>query len=811
MFEPYQPGVERSALDDLDFGRVLDRLASHTRTVLGEQFARVPRLFVDRSRVERELALTTEMRSLVDRSLVPPIGGISDVRPILAHASKRGVLEAEEILQVADAMRGMWMMRRFFSGRVEDAPLVSELGLQLPELDGVHETLYGAFDPSGGLADDASAELAELRARRRSLHDRIRARIHGMLHERGIERNLMDSYYTVREDRYVLPVRSGQRREVDGIIHGSSQTGATLFIEPAELVPVNNELKLCEQAVTIEEHRILAELTRLLGEHRQPTVDGLLVVAELDTVYARACLAGEMNATPPALSGGAGDEDSPIRLTRVLNPQLLLRGAKVVANDIELVAPIRFLVVTGPNAGGKTVTLSTLGLCALMVRAGMHLPAGPDSTLPIFERVLTVMGDGQDLQADLSTFSGHLERLQRLLDQVGSGSLVLLDELAVGTQPRQGAALAIAVLEALATRRATGAVTTHFERLKTLSLEDARFQNAAVGRDEDSGEPTFRLRLGMPGSSSGLDMALKLGFDQAIVTRAREILGDRSQNLEKVLLRLDEERSRLEATRLQVEAKRAELQREIDTARAEQERWETRGEEIVREERAAALAELDEARAQVARVVRELQAEPTARTVQRRRVKLAEIDRSLRQGSGEPATSTTTSESKHPPLPRAEVAEGVVVWVPAFGREGTIARVKGNKAEVTVGNLRTTVSVASLCRAKPAPAARAHTPAAKGPRSKGVGYDEVKLPPRSTDNTVDVRGCRLDEALEKVERFLDNALLTNRSAGYVLHGHGTGRLKTGLRQAFRGSAYVDRFEVASPDYGGDAVTVVWLK
>ncbi len=787
--------VPMRTLADLDFGRVLERVAHHTRTVPGEALARRAALYRDADRVRREIAATSQMRALLDGGNVPPFGGLSDVRPILDHAAKHGVLEPEDLLRVADTLRGVWLLRRFLQSRAEDSPLLSALGECLPDMDGVHDQLYDAFDERGVLADDASDELKSLRGKRRSLHERIRKRIRSMLNERGVEEHLMDTYYTVREDRYVLPVRSGEKAQVDGIIHGSSNSGATLFIEPAELVSVNNELKLCEQAVAREEHRILAELTRLVGEHRGEVEEALDAVAEIDVLYGRARLADELQAHAPQIN-----EKGDVHLAAARNPLLVLRGVPVVANDIDLGGPLQMLVVTGPNAGGKTVTLSTLGLCALMARAGMHIPAGPDSTLPAFTQVLTLMGDNQDLQADLSTFTGHLERLQTVLDAVTEGALVLLDELAVGTAPGQGAALAIAVLESLADRGAVGAVTTHYERLKTLSLEDQRFSNAAVALNKKTSEPDYRLRMGMPGSSSGLEVALKVGLDKRIVDRASEIFGDPDQNMERVLRRLDEEREALAAERAQAETLTAELQRQNDELAARKRQMEEQAEALVRAERAEALNELDAAREVVRQVVRDLQRDPDAKAVQKRRKKLSEVEARLRgeadgkQDDGRPAL-----------LSADEAVVGAKVFIEAFNRDGTITAVKGNKAEVAVGSIRTKVRVADLRRAKEAPQVK------RAPKRQSISVGEKERPVRSTDNTCDVRGMRLDEAVEKVERFLDNAMLLNRSAGYILHGHGTGRLKAGLRERFKASPYVSRFEVAHAEQGGDAVTLVWLK
>ncbi len=785
------PATTRSE-SDLDFPRILERLAHHCRTAPGEVRAARPALSTGVAAVREELEATTQMRSLLDAGHPPPFGGVRDVGPLLDRALKGSTLEPEGLLEIADTARGAWLLRRFLEQRVDEAPRVAAAAEDLPDLEGLHEDLYDRFDDHGALADHASDELQRLRARRRSIHDRIRGRIRSMLHEKGIEEHLMDTYYTIREDRFVLPVRSGERAGVEGIIHGSSHTGATLFIEPAELVTANNELKLCEQEIVVEERRILAELTAEVAARAEPLEISVDTVATLDVLQAKAQLAAELDAHPPTIS-----EDGALRLDAARNPLLALRKVPVVANDIALGQAHRFLVVTGPNAGGKTVTLSTLGLCALMVRCGLHLPCGPDSVIPVFTNVLTLLGDHQDLQADLSTFSGHLVRLQRVLDVADEGSLVLLDELAAGTSVSQGAALAVAVLESLAERGAAGAVTTHFERLKTLSLEDERFTNAAVVMDQERREPTYELRIGLPGSSSGLEMADKMGLPTSIVARAREVLGDPAQDVERSLQRLEAERVSMEAEREELALVRAEIEAERDALKADRARIEAESEALVRATREETLTQLEEAQATIRGLVRELQRDPSAKAAQTRRVKLNELEKAVREEREQPAAADDT-------LPREGAVVGAAVFVEAFNRDGVITAVKGNKVEVAVGTIRTRVALGAL-KLPREKAAEARRPA----RSRVYTSDQT-TPPRSIDNTCDVRGHRLDEAVAAVDRFLDNALLANRNAVYVLHGHGTGRLRKGLRDHLRGSPYVSRFERAEEDKGGEAVTRVWL-
>ena len=659
-----------------------------------------------------------------------------------------------------------------------------------------------------------------------------------MLRDEEVLEHLQDTWFTIREDRYVLPVRSGERSDVDGIIHGSSQTGRTLFIEPAELVPINNELKLLEQAVKVEEQRILAWLSEGVGEHADALLSGLVEAAKLDGAGARGRLADEMGARTVTIA-----TSDRIRLMASINPILALRGVPVVQNDIILDGVSRFLVITGPNAGGKTVTLSTLGLFGLMLRAGLALPVGDGSELPVFGEIAAILGDAQDLGADLSTFSGHLTRLVAAQVQVarakttGQPCLLLLDELAAGTEPEQGSALGMALLETFADAGAVGAVTTHFDRLKTLSLGDPRFVNAAVGFDAGSKRPTYRLSFGTPGSSSAFDIARRIGLDSATLDRASALMGDESRSLDAILKRLEAERDALSAERELVRAERKRVAHDRDLLARKIERLELEGQNAVLEQKRKALAEVAEARELIASITRELQRDRDPRTVERRRVKIAETEKKLREGL--PANEQPRKVMRRLPVTVEEAASGLPVYVPHLDREGVIESVRGANIGVVLGDLRLNVKLDDLLHGKPRlvemdtsssnklkplmKTERTTPPHPKSPRAAPrTGPQRISPPgasptpapagppPRSPDITCDVRGMRADEALSLIDRFLDGITLAGRNVAFVLHGHGTGRLKAQVREAFRTSRYVDSWEPASEEHGGDAVTLVWL-
>ncbi|TNF33488.1 MAG: endonuclease MutS2, partial [Deltaproteobacteria bacterium] len=528
--------VTESCLRDLGWARVIHALAERAATDPGRAAVEALPFFDEVEDIER---CYDQVGELVDHLLAGgriPLQGTSDVRPALALALRGGVLDVEELLAVTDTARAATEVKRAL---LEHGPALFALGDAMPSVATLAHELGATFDKAGNIKDEASPELAAARRRLISLHRQAKERLDDYLGRTEIQEVLQDQYYTQREDRYVVPVVSSFQAQVPGIIHGTSNTGQTVYIEPAEFIEINNQVKVAESAVDVATRLVLRERTRWVADEAEELQRALDLLVTLDALQARARLALDLEAHRPKIAA-----DGVIELKKARNPQLLLKGSRVVANDIRVEPEHAFVVITGPNTGGKTVTLNTLGLFALMMRAGIPIPASADSVLPVFDGVFALIGDAQDIERDLSTFSGHLLAIQRVLDVAHPGALVLLDEIIVGTEPTQGAALAIAVLEALADRGARGLVTTHYERLKTLAFEDARFGNASVGIDTRTLAPNFVLTSGTPGSSSPFEIAARLGMTDAVLARARAIAGG-DEGIAEAVRRLSE--ARLEA------------------------------------------------------------------------------------------------------------------------------------------------------------------------------------------------------------------------------------------------------------------------
>jgi DNA mismatch repair protein MutS2 len=628
---------------------------------------------------------------------------------------------------------------------------------------------------------------------------------------------LQDVYYTQREDRYVLPVRTDGKGFVRGIVHGTSQSGQTLFIEPEEIVDLNNRAKLAEAEVQDEERRILIRFSGWVAEEAD-AFDAALAAAEtLDVIASAATIADDTVASEPII-----DAAPRIGLLHARHPLMLLGERRCVANDVTVAAGAT-LLVSGPNAGGKTVALKTVGLAALMVRCGHHLTAESGSAMGWFPDVTTDIGDAQSLEHDLSTFSGHMVNLRDLLATAGPGSLVLIDEIAVGTDPEQGAALAQAVLEALAARGVTGIITTHYERLKALGATDPRFANASVGFDLARLEPTFKLHLGAPGSSGALTVARRMGIAADVVDRARDLMGPHVVKVEELLASVADQRRRIEEERLALLAELEAAEADRAAMRAQRDRTVARYEKHTRAAHDEALAALRAARREIDEVRREVKlraAEATADDVKaanRRLVTPGAVVAKLEPQRHMPPGTPARPE---------QLVAGTPVIIPRLGRVEVVALLPDDRVEVRVGAMRATVPAKDVLldshrlarRAERAPHPESPAAGESSPdQAPANGHLVDGVPPggranaRTLDTTLDVRGNRVDEAVAQVDRFVDESLLAGRDAIFVVHGHGTGVLRKAIRSHLQTHQGIEKLRPGEQSEGGDGVTVAFLR
>jgi len=821
--------VPAKTLRHLEWEALLRQLSERCRGPVAASLALELPLSRDERALRLQLERLDEARGLLDEGRSPPLGQPTDITPLISRAQRGGVLDVEGLVMIGACLEATHNARRFFNALGEAYPALADLSVGLADLQSISREIQSSVTPQGELSDLASGELGELRRKVESLDSQLKERVGGLLRDEQLEDMLQDDYYTTRDDRYVLPVKSGHKRHVEGIVHGWSSSGATVFIEPQVVVEANNRLMIAQAEVRKEIHRVLSKLSKRIAERAREVLESHEALVALDLLFAKATLSKELKASSPLLS-----DEPQLALTQARHPLLCLAGEEVIPNDIYLGqgahpeggaeaaerAPAprgsgHALVITGPNAGGKTVVMKTAGVITLMALSGLHIPAEEGSIVPLIPALFSDMGDEQSLGEGHSTFSGHMSNLSGILRRLQPHSLVLLDELAIGTDPAQGAALAQATLEHLASAAALTFVTTHYEALKLLPKSDPRFRNGAVEYDERAESPTYRLQYDTPGTSSALQIARRCGLPEDLLERAKLLTGEQRQRLDEVIAELE---SQATAARLAREEAQAELKRHRDlnaTLKVKERKLEDQLKRAVDKERSDAIREARKVRDQ-ARAMRE-----RLKGMSEDAKALREGERELEQLADELSRLSVEDQLKRYPqdLDLARLEIGQRVWVVTLDVHAQIASLPNAKGQCKVkeGLLEIQVSVDAL-RSPRDRAQKERKPKVEPPiRSKAAkrkpkapsSWEE--LPPQTPDITLDVRGKRVEEAFELINAYLDELYGRGRQIAFIIHGHGTGALKRAVREWLPRCDYVDAQRAGLPHEGGDGVTAVRLK
>ena len=776
-----------------------------------------------------------------------PMAELGDVTSAIGRVGASGVLAPQEIREIGKALFAARVLRRFLSIRRTKTPALFDACTTDPTLDVLADELMQSFDPDGSLSDRASPRLKELRSEYQAARTRMLSRLDDLMSK--YEGILQDRYVTEREGRYVVPVRSDAHERFPGIVHSTSSSGATLFVEPRAVIPMGNRLKVLEAEVQREEIAIYARLSSRIGDSLPSVVGAVDALARADVRAATGRFAQDLRLSFPHVTDEArldlADARHPLLLLDMLDAMPTHTGSAratdaaaesafeaVVPSNLSIAAR-RAVVVSGPNAGGKTVALKTMGLTALMVRAGLPVACAAESTVGIFEVVLTDVGDYQNLTKNLSTFSAHVRNLVRILGDTQPGALVLLDELAGGTDPREGEALAAGMLDSLTARGGAVVVTTHYEGLKALALADDRFENASMGFNLAEMSPTFRLAQGIPGSSSALAVARKFGLPLTVIERAEKFLSREDVQFESVVKKLNDERAALELARAaaarregEAEELRAALDEELRVARDREQRQVSKEAEALLGAVRRAREELREV--QAALRTRKLDvsgAKDAERTLDRLAAKVAiggELEPLAVQGAISGAAHDGADGPTRPVADAASLKKGTRVWVPRLRAEADVLDVLADgSARVQAGAMRLVLPAAELRLATDKHDEQPQEPRKKAPRASGGGgaaspgspsHDpsglEVAL--QTSDNTVDLRGLRSDDAVSLATTFLDRSLNENRRVCFLVHGHGTGAVRDAVRRELKSSPYVRFFRAGVSGEGGDGVTIAWL-
>jgi DNA mismatch repair protein MutS2 len=807
-------------LADLEWDRLLASIADRCKSATGKDRARSWTFAETREEIARRLAEAEEALHLLRAGAPLPARDVPDVRESIDRLRVGGALGAAELRASTEALAGARSLRRFLQSRKGGCPALSVACATDPTLDDVEQDIAHAFDADGTLSDRASPRLRELRGEYQASRARMLSRLEEMMNR--YEGILQDHFVTEREGRYVVPVRSDAYERFPGIVHATSGSGSTLFVEPRIVVPLGNRLKMLEAEVAREVLAIQGRLSALLADVLPSFEAAISALALADVLGATAELAQDIGLTFPSLV-----DEPRLNLVRARHPLLLLDALPpegdahartlalfhhIVPSDLVLESG-HALVVSGPNAGGKTVALKATGLAVLMVRAGLPVACGEGSVVGIFEIVLTDVGDEQNLAKTLSTFSAHVQNLAGILEETRRGALVLLDELAGGTDPREGEALAAGVLDSLCARGGAVIATTHYEGLKALAFADPRFQNASVGFDVATMTPTFRLTLGIPGSSSALLVAARHHMPSTVIERAQRFLSREDQSFESLVTKLHAERAALELAREAAVVREEEARAVKERLLAELEQAKDREKRAISREAEALLASLRRAKEDLRAAQAKLRNKKIDESALREAARAIDLVASQATLGGE-LESVTMRNDEAPPLRREELKRGTKVYVPRLRAEAEVLELTADRAKVAVGPMKLTVSLVELRAALPSASAevpvgrrfRARVPgAALSPPGGGL-----EAPIETEDNTCDLRGLRADDAVPFATSFLDRALQEGHKVVFLVHGHGTGALRDAIRRELRQSAYVARFRGGETEEGGDGVTVVWL-
>ncbi|MFQ3567038.1 MAG: endonuclease MutS2 [Aggregatilineales bacterium] len=786
----------------LELPKILERLAGFTTFSAGAELARELWPTTDLDEAETWQRETAEARALFANQVSVSVGGARDVREPAINAQRGILIEPNVLLDIRATLRRATTLKRTLGRMKGQYPLLADLVSEAEECTALQDEIARVLDENGAVKDTASVQLAVIRRDLKAAFDRLQSKLQRIISASANQPLLQETLITMRNGRYVIPLKAEHKGKIPGVVHDSSSSGATLFIEPLETVELNNrwrELQLDEEK---EIRRILLALTDEVGRVSEQIVRTVEVLAYLDLVLAKARFADSMKAVEPVLLPFQPRPHNPAHPGSLID----LQGARhplltghVVPIDVEFDENTWVLVVTGPNTGGKTVALKTVGLLTLMAQCGLHLPA-ERARLTVFEGVFADIGDEQSIEQSLSTFSSHMTNTIHILRECNSRSLVLLDELGAGTDPAEGSALARAILTHLLERRVTTMVTTHHPELKVYSVETPGVRNASVEFDLETLAPTYRLIIGLPGRSNALAIAARLGLSQEIIAQARTMVAtedliadDLLDEIHRTRDDIRRQQAAISALREAVEQERAELQERLSAAEDERRN-------IIAAARRETQNELDQFRKELRRLRNEMREAglplETLRAVQQAADNLQD---SLRQ----PVENAVDLPENGGWVPRL----GDSVWLETLKAEGTIIELDKNEAVVQIGSLKIRAGLHDL--KKPS---RAERKAIK--RKYGSSYEmqrEVTVPRgESPGLELDLRGARVEDALRRLEDYVDAAYLSGLPFARIIHGKGTGALRKAVQERLREHALVSKAITAPPKEGGEGVTIIYM-
>lgn len=785
--------MKERTLRVLEFTKIRDRLASKAMTDMGRERCEALVPSSNMTEIQRMQAETEEATVILQYVGASPLVPFSDVRASLTLAEKGATLSPKALLEVAALMQSARAARKALDTERDNTPILKELAQRLSTLHNVEQDITNAIISEDEIADRASNELMDIRRHLRGANERIKEKLNQMIRSSAFQKYLQDPIVTMRNDRYCLPVKAEYRGSVPGLVHDQSSTGATLFIEPMAAVEMGNELKTWAAKEKQEIERILAALSAEIAPYADQLRETVETLAELDYIFAKGMLSREMNAVSPKLN-----QNGYINIIRGRHP--LIDREKVVPSNLWMGKDFTSLIITGPNTGGKTVTLKTVGLLTLMAQAGLQVPADLGTELAVFEQVFADIGDEQSIEQSLSTFSGHMTTIVSIMHEVTPDDLVLFDELGAGTDPTEGAALAQAILQRLLNIRVRTLATTHYSELKAFALSTKGVENASVEFDVETLRPTYRLSIGVPGKSNAFEISRRLGLPENLIDDAKKLLSSDSVRFEDVIANAEYHRQVAEREREIARQASAETVKLRDEAEKLRKQMEDQRENTIKKAKADARRIMEQTRRESESIIADLkrmkkeQQNPDAQVNAIRRRIENNVD-NLSEGLLQKVDTG---------LPPKEVRKGDTVEILTIGSQGTVlapANAKG-EVEVQAGILKLKVNISQLRLVK--------QPDKPKPQPTSVHLKTGAME-RTVRMECDVRGMALDEAIMTVDQYLDQAILAGMGEVSIIHGKGMGVLRSGIQQHLKHHMHVASCRLGVYGEGESGVTIVTLK
>ena len=791
--------MEQDSFKVLEYKKILERLQNKAGSILGKELAGGLQPSNDPEEVRERLRETAEA-VMVSSMANPPLGGIRDIRELMKKIGIGGVIEPSEIMDVLTTMYAMRAVKRFFKELELETPILKSWARSLEILGELERNLENTVDEHGNLRDDASVELKRIRREVKSSQARIKDHLSNILHSTEYQKYFQDAIVTMRGDRYVVPIKQEYRQYFPGIVHDQSASGSTVFVEPMAVVNLNNDIKQLVAAEKHEVERILRDISNQLRRKDDILMENCDILAFIDFTFAKAGLAREMKAVEPILS-----EEGTTSLLSARHP--LIDSDKVVPIDINIGGDYNMLLVTGPNTGGKTVSMKTLGLLVLMAQAGLFLPVENGSSIRVYNNVYADIGDEQSIEQSLSTFSAHMTHLVEILGKVEPDDLLLLDELGAGTDPEEGAALAMAILEQLLNIKAAVMATTHYSELKTFAFSRQGIENACVEFDVNTLRPTYRLLTGIPGASNAFAISRRLGLSEALVIRAKQLIQADHAQFEQVINQLEKEKMMYEQMNADIEAKLQRAQKMEAKAEAMRTELSQRKADIIRRAKDEGSALVRRARRESEEIIKQLKEQFNDMGIQKRQQAIQDARNKLNEEAGRVRPGIVSAKAFRKPIDLKTIEVGDTIYVTKLDQKGTVLGIHGKELEIQLGAMKTTMK-ASACKfvekgKKEQPTASA------GKKAKGGGSFIAKTQEAHRD--IDIRGMMVDEAEVVLGKFIDDSMMAGLSQVLVIHGKGTGALRKGVHEYLKHHPNVAQFNFADMSEGGTGATLVTLK